>query len=268
MASTADKPVVLVTGASAGIGDAIARKFAREGYRIVAVARRQERLEQLQKALGGASEVAILAADVTDPDTPRRAVELAMQSFGRLDCLVNNAGSGKWAPPHLTDDDMMDEVIDTSLKAPFRFSREALGVMKPGSSIIHIGSVFGVLGGLDGGIYCAAKAGMIGMSQAIACQYGASGIRSNVVAPGVIKTDMTAAAWDAPAFQRINQELTPCDREGTVEDVANTTYFLASEGGSYINGQTIALDGGWSTTKYVTPEALVCERVFPDAEQA
>jgi NAD(P)-dependent dehydrogenase (short-subunit alcohol dehydrogenase family) len=264
MSSTSDKPVVLVTGASAGIGDAIVRKFAKQGYRIVAVARRQERLEALKKSLAGVTEVAILATDVAAKDAPKRAVELAMSSFGRLDCLVNNAGSGKWAPPHLTDDAMMDEVIEISMKAPFRFAREALGVMKPGSSIVNIGSVFGILGGLDGGIYCAVKAGMIGMSQAIACQYGASGIRSNVVAPGVIKTDMTAAAWEFPAFQRINQELTPCDREGTVEDVANTAYFLASQEGSYINGQTIALDGGWSTTKYVTPAALVCERVFPD----
>lgn len=264
MGNTSDKPVVLVTGASAGIGDAIVRKFAKQGYRIVAVARRQERLEQLKKELAGITDVAILATDVAAKDAPKRAVELAMSSFGRLDCLVNNAGSGKWAPPHLTDDAMMDEVIDISMKAPFRFAREALGVMKPGSSIVNIGSVFGILGGLDGGIYCAVKAGMIGMSQAIACQYGASGIRSNVVAPGVIKTDMTAAAWDAPAFQRINQELTPSSREGTVEDVANAAYFLASPEGGYINGQTLALDGGWSTTKYVTPAALVCERVFPD----
>jgi len=264
MGNTSDKPVVLVTGASAGIGDAIVRKFAKQGYRIVAVARRLERLEALKKSLEGITDVAILATDVAAKDAPKRAVELAMSSFGRLDCLVNNAGSGKWAPPHLTDDAMMDEVIDISMKAPFRFAREALGVMKPGSSIVNIGSVFGILGGLDGGIYCAVKAGMIGMSQAIACQYGASGIRSNVVAPGVIKTDMTAAAWEFPAFQRINQELTPSDREGTVEDVANTAYFLASQEGSYINGQTIALDGGWSTTKYVTPAALVCERVFPD----
>lgn len=264
MGNTSDKPVVLVTGASAGIGDAIVRKFAGNGYRIVAVARRPERLEALRKSLAGVTDVAILATDVAAKDAPKRAVELAISSFGRLDCLVNNAGSGRWAPPHLTDDAMIDEVVDISLKAPFRFAREALAVMKPDSSIITIGSVFGIIGGLDGGIYCAVKAGLIGMSQAIACQYGASGVRSNVVAPGVIKTDMTAAAWDAPAFQRINQELTPFNRDGTVDDVANTVYFLASKEGSYINGQTIALDGGWSTTKYVTPAALVCERVFPD----
>lgn len=263
MVNSSDKPVVLITGASSGIGDAIARKFAKEGWRIVAVARRQQRLEQLKRDLADLTEVEFLVADVTEKDAPQRAVDLAMSAFDRLDCLVNNAGAGKWAPPGETDDATIDEVLDISLKAPFRFARESLKAMKPGASIINIGSVFGLLGGLDGGIYCAAKAGMIGMSQAFAVQYGAKGIRSNVVAPGVVKTEMTAAAWDYPGFQRTNQELTPFNREGTVEDVANAVFFLASPEGSYINAQTIALDGGWSTTKYVAPEALICERVMP-----
>ena len=256
-----DKPVVLVTGASAGIGAAIARRFAAGGFRLVAVARREYRLEQLARELSGATSVETLVADVTDNDAPERAVELATGSFGRLDCLVNNAGSGKWAPVHETDDAMMNEVIDISLKAPFRFSRAALRVMGPGSSIINVGSVFGLLGGLNGGIYCAVKAGLIGLTQTLAAQYGANGVRANVVAPGVIKTDMTKDYWDAPFFQRINQEMTPCDREGTVEDVANAVFFLASEQGGYINGQTLALDGGWSTTKYLSHPALVCKRV-------
>jgi len=255
------KPVVLITGASAGIGEAVVRRFAAGGFRIVALARRQERLTQLAGQFSATTGIETLATDVTAADAPQRAVQLAMKAFGRLDCLVNNAGSGRWAPLHETDDAMMDEVIDISLKAPFRFSREALGVMKPGSSIINVGSVYGLLGGLNGGIYCAVKAGMIGMTQALAVQYGASGIRANVVAPGVIKTDMTKDFWDTAGFQRTNQEMTPFDREGTVEDVANAVHFLASAEGSYINGQTLALDGGWSTTKFLRHDALVCERV-------
>jgi meso-butanediol dehydrogenase/(S,S)-butanediol dehydrogenase/diacetyl reductase len=258
---SSSKPVVLVTGASAGIGDAIARRFAAGGFRIVAVARRKDRLEQLARELEPLTEVRNLAADVTAKDTPERAVDLAMKSFGRLDCLVNNAGSGKWAPVHKTDDSMLDEVVDVSLKAPFRFCRAALGVMGAGSSIINVGSVFGVLGGLDGGAYCAVKAGLIGLTQSLAVQYGARGIRSNLVAPGVIKTDMTRAYWDAPPFQRVNQEMTPFNRDGTSEDVANAVFFLASDQGSYINGQTLALDGGWSTTKFLTEAALLCKRV-------
>lgn len=262
MNATADtRPVVLITGASAGIGEAAARRFAAGGFRIVAVARGAQRLEALAASLSERTPIATLPVDVTRPDAGTRAVDLAMQRFGRLDCLVNNAGAGRWAPVHQTDDGMMDEVIDTSLKAPFRFARAALGVMKPGSSILCVGSVFGMVGGLDGGIYCAVKAGLTGLTQTLAAQYGAQGIRANLVAPGVIKTDMTRDWWDAAPFRRLNQEMTPFDREGTVEDVANLLHFLASAEGSYINGQTIALDGGWSTTKYLSHEALVAERV-------
>ncbi len=260
MAQSSDKPVVLVTGASAGIGAAIAHRFAAAGWRVVAIARGQEKLSALAGALSATTDVRTLAVDVTAKEAAQRAVDLAMQEFGRLDALVNNAGSGKWAPVHQTDDDTLDEVIDTSLKAPFRFCRAALGVMKPGSSIVTVGSTFGLLGGLDGGAYCAVKAGLIGLTQTMAAQYGANGIRSNLVAPGVIKTDMTRAYWDAAPFQRINQEMTPFNRDGTVEDVANLVYFLASPEGSYINGQSIALDGGWTTTKYLCVDALLAER--------
>lgn len=260
MQQNSDKPVVLITGASAGIGEAIARRFAHGGFAIVAVARRESRLAELSAALAEQAPVRTLAVDVTARDASQRAVELAMNAFGRLDCLVNNAGAGKWAPVHQTDDDILDEVVETSLKAPFRFCRAALGVMKAGSSIVNVGSTFGLVGGLDGGAYCAVKAGLVGLTQTLAAQYGAGGIRSNLVAPGVIKTDMTRDYWDAAPFQRINQEMTPFDRDGTVEDVANLVHFLASKEGSYINGQSIALDGGWSTTKYLCADALLANR--------
>lgn len=261
MVNEPQKRVVLVTGASAGIGEAVARRFAQAGWRIVGVARTASKLEHLAKRLSETTDVRTLAVDVTATDAAQRAVALAMQAFGRLDCLVNNAGAGKWAPVHETDDATLDEVIDTSLKAPFRFCRAAIPVMGPGSSIINVGSTFGLVGGLDGGAYCAVKAGLVGLTQTLAAQYGAQGIRANLVAPGVIKTDMTAAYWDAAPFQRINHEMTPFDREGTVEDVANTIHFLASAEGSYINGQSIALDGGWTTTKYLCKDALLAERV-------
>ena len=260
-AASNQKPVVLVTGASSGIGDGIARRFVKAGWRVVGVARRKERLEALAKELSGISETAAFTADVTAPKAGEQAVEFAMKTFGRLDCLVNNAGSGKWAPVHETDDATVDEVVETSLKAPFRFSRAALHVMKPGSSIIMVGSVFGLIGGLNGGIYCAVKAGLIGLTQAIAVQYGAKGVRSNVVAPGVIKTDMTKDYWDDPAFRRINQEMTPMNREGTIDDVANAVYFLASEEGSFINGHTLTLDGGWSNTKFLSHGAMIAKTV-------
>jgi len=261
MQQSSQKPVALVTGASSGIGDAIARKFAANGFDLVVLARRKERLEKLAAELAGQARVEIVVGDVTDPTTAERAVQAAMDAFGHLDCLVNNAGSGIWAPVGDTTDEMMNDVIDISLKGPFWFCRAAVRKMQPGASIINIGSVFGIIGGMTGGIYCAVKAGLIGLTQAIAADYGANGIRCNVVAPGVIRTDMTDAFWDAEPFQRSNHEQTPFNREGTVDDVASTVFFLASPGGSYINGQTIALDGGWSTTKFLTKEALLAERV-------
>jgi 3-oxoacyl-[acyl-carrier protein] reductase len=261
------RPVVLITGASAGIGEAVARRFAQEGNRIVAVARRPEPLGRLARELSAITDIEILSADVSAAGVPEQAVKLAVARFGRLDCLVNNAGAGKWAAVHATDDDTLNEVIEISLKAPFRFCRAALGVMGPGASIINVGSTFGLIGGLDGGIYCAVKAGLVGLTQTLAAQYGASGIRSNLVAPGVIKTDMTKDYWEAVPFKRLNGEMTPFDREGTPMDVANAIYFLASEQGSYINGQSIALDGGWTTTKYLSAEALTAQRVPRDNAQ-
>ncbi len=100
------------------------------------------------------------------------------------------------------------------------------------------------------------KAGLIGLTRTLAADYGPRGIRTNLIAPGVIRTEMTDDYWDTDYFQRTNQELTPFNRDGTVEDVAETVYFLASKAGSYINGETIALDGGWTSTKYLSPDAL------------
>lgn len=255
------RPVVLITGASAGIGAAVAHRFAAGGFQIVAVARRRERLEQLARALSDTTRVELVATDVTAKDAPERAVGAAMDAFGRLDCLVNNAGAGQWGRVGDTDDETLDHVLDMSLKAPFRFARAALPHMKPGASIINVGSTFGIVGGLHGGVYCAAKAGLVGLTQALAVDYGPKGIRTNLVAPGVIRTEMTEESWGAEWFKRTNAEMTPFHRDGTAEDVANVIYFLASEQGSYVHGQTIALDGGWTTTRYLSREALTCERV-------
>ncbi len=256
----ADKPVLLVTGASSGIGEGIARRFAAGQFRIVAVARRRDCLERLARDLSGVTEVEVVTVDVTARDAAERSVGVAMKAFGRLDCLVNNAGVGRWGRVGETNDDLLDQVIETGLKAPFRFARAALAVMLPGSSIINVGSTFGIIGGLKAGAYCASKAGLIGLTRAIAVDYGAKGIRANVVAPGVIRTDMTEDSWGAEWFRRMNQEMTPMDREANVEDVANLAFFLASSQGSYIKGQTIALDGGWTTTKFLSREALTSER--------
>lgn len=261
MSKISQKPVVLVTGASSGLGDGIARRFAKGGFNIVAVARRKDRLDALKRDLAGMAEVEVVAVDVTTTEAPEVAIGAAMSAFGRLDCLVNNAGYFAFGAVHEVDDAALDQSIAISLKAPFRFSREALKVMKSGSSIINIGSVWGILAGMSGGSYCAVKAGLIGLTQSIAADYGAKGIRANLVAPSVVRTEMTDGFWDTDAFHRTNHEVTPLNREASVADVANAVYFLASSEGSFISGQTIALDGGWSTTKYLSAEAVMSARV-------
>jgi 3-oxoacyl-[acyl-carrier protein] reductase len=239
----------------------MAHRFASGGWRIVAVARRKERLDTLGRELSAQTDVEAVGVDVTLKDAGTISVAAAMKRFGRLDCLVNNAGSFKFAPVLQTDDTMLDEVVDISLKAPFRFCRAALEVMKPGSSIINIGSVWGILAGMGGAGYCTVKAALIGLTQSIAIDYGRKGIRANLVAPSVVKTDMTKDFWDTAFFQRTNQELTPLNRDCTLSDVANMVYFLASEEAGFVNGQTIALDGGWSKTKFLSTEAIVAERM-------
>jgi NAD(P)-dependent dehydrogenase (short-subunit alcohol dehydrogenase family) len=113
-----------------------------------------------------------------------------------------------------------------------------------------------VIGGRRGGAYSAAKGGLTALTTHIACQYGASGIRCNAVAPGVTVTPMTESRLEDPTFKRINVEMTPHTRLGTIDDIASTIAFLCSPGGSFINGQTIVVDGGWSSTKYLSEHAL------------
>lgn len=261
MSAQAEKPVALVTGASAGIGEAIAHRLARGGFRILAVARRQAPLDALAEALQPLTEVATLALDVSATDAGDRAVDAAIERFGRLDSLVNNAGSGKFAQLRRTDEDMLDELIDLTLKAPFRFTKAAARVMQSGASITYIGSTFGMIGGLNGGMYTAVKSGLAGLTRSAAIELGPQGIRCNLVAPSVVRTAMIEEYWNSEVFRRVNQEFTPFDRMGVPEDIANAVHFLASGEGSFINGQTLAVDGGWSTTKYLSKEAVLAKRV-------
>ena len=252
--------VAIVTGAAGGIGVAIVRGLGAKGVRVLGTGRTEAKLKALKAALGSSMEFDYIAADVTDEAAPKFIVDKALASFGRLDILVNNAGSFNFGPVDATTDEMLDEVLAISARAPFRLSREALAHMRAGSSIIFIGSTWGIYGTPGGGAYSLVKAGQIGLVQTMAAEYGARGIRSNYIAPTVVRTEMTDAYWELDFFKRTNFELTPADRQCTVEDVANTVVFLCSDEAGMINGQTIAVDGGISTTRYVAPEAVMAER--------
>jgi NAD(P)-dependent dehydrogenase (short-subunit alcohol dehydrogenase family) len=251
--------VAVVTGATGGIGFGCATKLAEAGMAVLATGRNEKRLAELSGAVGDCDRVSTVAADLTAPDAPARIVQSAIRRWGRIDFLINNAGVGNPKPLHETDDATLDYFLDVMLRAPFRLAREVLPHMQPGAAIINITSTFAVVGGLRGGAYSAAKGGLTALTTHIACQYGPQGIRCNAVAPGVIQTPMTEQRLQDERFRRMNVEMTPHQRLGTVDDVASTVAFLCSPGGSFINGRTIVVDGGWSSTKYLSDRALNSE---------
>ncbi|KZS68797.1 oxidoreductase [Mycobacterium kansasii] len=248
--------VAIVTGATGGIGFGCATRLAEMGMAVMATGRNADKLTALAHTIGDPDRVTTHAVDLTDDDAPRQITGVAVTRWGHIDFLVNAAGVGSPKPLHETDDEALDYFLNLMLRAPFRLTREVLPHMPAGSGIVNITSTFAVVGGMRGGAYSAAKGGLAALTTHIACQYGAQGIRCNAVAPGVIQTPMTEHRLRDERFRRINVEMTPHTRLGTVDDVASTVAFLCSPGGSFINGQTIVVDGGWSSTKYLSESAL------------
>ena len=246
--------VAIVTGASSGIGFGCATKLASQGMSVLGTGRDEARLADLKNV--DPEHIETLAVDLTADDAPRRIVDTAIERWGRIDFLVNNAGVGSPKPLHETDDESLDYFLGLMLRAPFRLAREAVVHMQPGSAIINITSTFAIVGGLRGGAYSAAKGGLTSLTRHIAAQYGPQGIRCNAVAPGVTLTPMVATRLEDPRFKKINTEMTPYPRLGEVDDIASTVAFLCSDGAAFINGQEIAVDGGWTSTKYLSDFAL------------
>ena len=255
--------VAIVTGASSGIGFGCATRLADAGMAVLGTGRDEARLADLASAVGDPDRIATVAVDLTADDGPRRIVDAAVQRWGHVDFLINNAGVGSPKPLHETDDESLDYFLGLMLRAPFRMARDVLPHMAAGSAIINITSTFAVVGGLRGGAYSAAKGGLTALTAHIACQYGPQGIRCNAVAPGVTVTPMVEQRLEDERFRKINTEMTPYPRLGRVEDIAATVAFLCSDGGSFINGQTIVVDGGWSSTKYLSDFALESRWVRP-----
>lgn len=251
--------VAIVTGAGSGIGFATAQHLHKMGMAVVGVGRDTGKLVALEREIGDPDRLATLSVDITTDEAPQAIVNFTLERFGRINYLINNAGIGSPKPLHETDDATLDHFLGVMLRAPFRIARDVITHMQPGSAIINVTSTYAVVGGRRGGAYSAAKGGLTALTLHMACEYGAQGIRSNCVAPGVTMTDMVRERLSDSAFRRANVGTTPNTRLGTVEDVASTIAFLCSPGGEFINGQTIVVDGGWSTTKYLSPELLTAE---------
>ena len=234
--------VALVTGASRGIGAAIAAELVAQGALVVGTATSAEGAGRIDAALPGASTGAVL--DVVDAAGCEALVDRIVQENGRLDVLVNNAGITRDNLAMRMKDSAWQEVIDTNLTAVFRLSRLVLRPMmkQRHGRIINITSVVGSSGNAGQANYAAAKAGVAGMTRALAREVGSRGITVNCVAPGFIDTDMTRAL-SAEQVAALTQQI-PLGRLGQAEDIAAAVAFLAGPEGGWINGQTIRANGG------------------------
>jgi len=232
----------LVTGASGGIGGAIARALHGAGAKVLLAGTKVDKLTALKDALGERAEIA--AADLGDPAAAETLIKAADERFGQLDILVNNAGLTKDGLAMRMKDEDWARVIDVDLTAGFRLARAALrGMMKRRwGRIIGIGSVVGSTGNPGQANYAAAKAGMIGMTKALAAEVASRGITVNCVAPGFIATAMTEVL---SAEQKAKLETAiPMGRQGTPDEVAACVLFLASEESRYVTGHTLHVNGG------------------------
>jgi NAD(P)-dependent dehydrogenase (short-subunit alcohol dehydrogenase family) len=197
-------------------------------------------------------------ADVTAADAPRRIFDACRDAWGEAGILVNNAGRGNARSAAETGDADLDAYLDVNLRAVFRLSREFVTRRSAGPGmIVNIASVFGETGFPGAAPYSAAKAGVIGLTRQMAADYGPRGFRINAIAPGLIATPATRARIEGNArFRMLTIGQIPCGRPGLPSEIASVAEFLCSGAASYINGQVLTVDGGWTATRTLAPEYL------------
>jgi 3-oxoacyl-[acyl-carrier protein] reductase len=232
----------LVTGASGALGSGIARALHGAGAKVLLAGTRREALDALQAELGGRAHVAV--ADLADPLSGDALVKAAESAMGQLDILVNNAGLTRDGLALRMKDEDWQAVIDVDLTAAFRLARAALrGMMRRRwGRIVSISSVVGAIGNPGQANYAAAKAGLLGMTKALAAEVASRGITVNAIAPGFIESPMTAAL-SPEQRERLAQQI-PMGRVGQPEEVAACALFLASDEARYVTGHTLHVNGG------------------------
>ncbi len=256
MTGKLDGQPAIVTGAGSGIGRATALRFVAEGADVLAADLNEEGVTETARLAGnGPGRCIAMRADVAEDTAPTDIVARCIAEFGSPRILVNNAGIGGARSVDATEDTDLDRFLDVNIRSLFRCAREGVRAMRAagkGGSVVNIASVFGIMGFPGSSIYSASKAAVIGLTQNMAADYGPFGIRVNAIAPGLIRTGMTKGRFDAnDAFfldGMIGQ--TPLGRAAEPAEVAAGIAFLCSEDASFITGHTLAIDGGWSTTKY------------------
>ncbi len=240
-----DTRVAIVTGASRGIGRAIALRLAKDGRHVVAVARSQGPLDELVAEITAAGgQATAKACDLADSAAVAAMIESVASELGRIDILVNNAGITRDNLILRMSDDEWDDVVNTNLKAVFVACRAAARPMMKGrfGRIVNIASTSGLVGNPGQANYAAAKSGLTGLTKTIARELGGKGITANVIAPGFIQTDMTANL-PADVIDKVKGAMA-VKTLGTPDDIAAAVAYATSDEAGYLTGQTIAVDGG------------------------
>ncbi|MDM3867575.1 3-oxoacyl-ACP reductase FabG [Proteus vulgaris] len=237
-----DGKIALVTGASRGIGRAIAEDLVARGATVIGTATSENGAQAISEYLGGKGKGFVL--NVTENDSIEKFLADVRAEFGEIDILVNNAGITRDNLLMRMKDDEWQDIIDTNLSSVFRLSKAVMRAMmkKRHGRIITIGSVVGTMGNAGQANYAAAKAGVIGFSKSLAREVASRGITVNVVAPGFIETDMTRALTDDQRAGILSQ--VPANRLGDAKEIASAVAFLASDEASYITGETLHVNGG------------------------
>ena len=246
------KRIAVITGASTGLGLQMARAYASQGANLVLLARREKLLEDNAKALAEEFGVEVLAhaCDITDTEQVQGAVRATMARFGRVDILVNNAGTGAVAPAEDITDEQFKHEVDVDLFGTFVCAREFGKEMIKAhyGRIINIASMYGLVGNMIVGSspYHAAKGGVVNLTRALAAEWGKHGITVNSICPGYFYTDLTTATLDSDYFQAMAKRAIPLERYGRSGELDTCALFLASPHSTYVNGQNIAVDGGYT----------------------
>jgi dehydrogenase/reductase SDR family protein 4 len=245
-----DGKVALVTGASKGIGQAIARGLAEFGAKTVVSSRKQEAVDAVAESFVSDGLVATgIAANVGSIEDIHKLIDKTVETYGGLDIIINNAAANPvFGPIQNTDERAFDKIIDVNLKGPFELCKKAYPILKQrgGGSIIHISSIGGLKPEAGIGIYSVSKAAIINLTQAMAQDWGSDNIRVNAICPGLIKTKFSEALWsDEKILDRFIKHI-PLGRAGNPDDIAGLAAFLASDAAAYCSGGVYLVDGGYS----------------------
>jgi glucose 1-dehydrogenase len=239
---------VVVTGASSGIGQAVARAFGEAGARVVAVGRDDRRLAETEEAIRDTpGECRAARLDITAPDAAEATVQAALDAFGALDVVV--AGAGVFRPEPFLETDLatLDEQYAVNVRAPFALLQAAMPhLIRSGGSAILISSVSGIVGGPNTAAYCATKGAVELLTKCLALEFAPEGVRVNSVAPGNVHTAMNAPFFADPEYEKAAIDATPARRIGEVDDITGAVLFLASSQAAYVHGATLVVDGGWT----------------------